>query len=74
MPEKRAPEVVRVTANLPGEAVEQLKTNAATKGDNLTQGLKAAISTKLFLDNAIKEGGKVLVKQSDGTLVEVVLP
>lgn len=69
-----APEVVRVTANLPGPAVEQLKTNAAMKGDNLTQGLKAAISTKLFFDDAIRSGGKVLVKQSDGTLVEVVLP
>jgi hypothetical protein len=69
-----APDVVRVTANLPGPAVEQLKTNAAMKGDNLTQGLKAAISTKLFLDDAIRSGGRVLVKQSDGTLVEVVLP
>ncbi len=69
-----APEVVRVTANLPGPAVEQLKTNAAMKGDNLTQGLKAAISTKLFLDDAIRSGGRVLVKQSDGTVVEVVLP
>jgi hypothetical protein len=69
-----APDVVRVTANLPGPAVQQLKTNAAMKGDNLTQGLKAAISTKLFLDDAVQSGGKVLVKQSDGTLVEVVLP
>ncbi len=69
-----APDVVRVTANLPGSAVEQLKTNAALKGDNLTQGLKAAISTKLFLDEAVQSGGKVLVKQSDGNLVEVVLP
>lgn len=69
-----APAVVRVTANLPGPAVDQLKSNAAARGDNLTQGLKAAISTKLFLDEAVAEGGKVLVKQSDGTLVEVVLP
>ncbi len=44
------------------------------KGDNLTQGLKAAISTKLFLDEAVRSGGKVLVKQNDGTLVEVMLP
>ena len=69
-----APEVVRVTANLPGPAVEQLKTNAALKGDNLTQGLKAAISTKLFLDEAVQSGGKVLVRQGDGSLVEVVIP
>ncbi len=71
---EKTPEVVRVTANLPGPAVEQLKSNAAARGDNLTQGLKAAISTKLFLDDAVKEGGKVLVRQSDGSLVEVVLP
>lgn len=70
----RGPNVVRVTTNLPGPAVEKLRTNAALKGDNLTQGLKAAISTKLFLDDAVQDGGKVFVKQKDGSLVEVVLP
>lgn len=68
------PDVVRVTAKLPGRAVEQLRRNAAQQGDTLTQGLKAAISTKLFLDETLREGGTVLVRKKDGTLMELILP
>ena len=69
-----SPELVRVSAILPEEPVSRLRKHAAAKGDNLTQGLKSAISTKLFLDDETAEGGTVLVKRKDGTLVEVVLP
>lgn len=68
------PSVVRVTAKLPGPAVEQLRRNAALRGDTLTNGLKGAIATKLYLDQAVKEGGTALIRKRDGTLVELVLP
>ncbi len=67
-------DIVKVTTNLPRDAVEELRRDAARKGDNLTQGLKAAISTKLYLDDAVRNGGKVFVERSDGQLVEVRLP
>jgi hypothetical protein len=69
-----APDVVRVTAKLPGRAVEQLRRNAALRGDTLTHGLKAAIATRLYLDEALRDGGTVLIRKKDGTLVELVLP
>lgn len=68
------PELVRVSAILPESSVRDLRERAATKGDNLTQGLKSAISTQLFLEHEIEKGGTVLVKRSDGTVVEVRLP
>jgi hypothetical protein len=68
------PNLVRVSAILPNEPVQQLRQHAAAKGDNLTQGLKAAINTKLYLDEAVEEGGTVLVRRKDGSLVEVRLP
>jgi hypothetical protein len=68
------PDLVRVSAVLPEGPVKELRERAAAKGDNLTQGLKTAISTKLFLENEIADGGKVLIKRKDGSTVEVNLP
>jgi|GEM_PF-2599161 hypothetical protein len=67
-------EIVKVTTNLPKDAVEELRGNAAQRGDNLTQGIKAAISTKLFLDKEIKNGGRVFVRRGGNELVELHLP
>ncbi len=67
-------ELSRVSAILPTESVEELRESSARKGDNLTQGLKAAINTKVFLDEEINKGGTVLVKRNDGSTVEVKLP
>lgn len=68
------PDLVRVSAILPKSSVHELRERAATKGDNLTQGLKSAISTQLFLEHEIEQGGTVLVKRKDGNVVEVRLP
>ena len=68
------PEIVKVTTNLPKVAVDELREDAALKGDTLTQGLKAAISTKLYLDGEVRKGAKVFVQQPDGQMVQLVLP
>jgi len=68
------PEIVKVTTNLPKAAVDQLRNDAAEKGDTLTQGLKAAISTKLYLDDEIRKEAKIFVQESDGSVVQLNLP
>jgi hypothetical protein len=68
------PDLVRVSAVLPKESVDELREHAAAKGDNLTQGLKSAISTKLFLDRELEDKGTVLIKRKDGSMVQVILP
>ena len=68
------PEIVRVTSNLPKRIVQELKERSATKGDTLTQGMKAAITTKLFLDEKISEGAEVLVRERDGSLTRLQVP
>ena len=67
-------EFVRVSAVLPAATVTELREHAAAKGDNLTQGLKGAITTKLFLDKEVANEGKVLVERKDGSIVEIHLP
>jgi hypothetical protein len=68
------PEIVKVTTNLPKDAVDALREDAALKGDNLTQGLKAAISTKLYLDEEVRKGAKIFVQEPDGQMVQLRLP
>jgi hypothetical protein len=66
--------LVRVSAILPEADVSDLREHAAKRGDNLTQGLKAAIATKLYLDDEVSSGAAVLVKRKDGSMVEVRVP
>ena len=64
----------RVTTNLPADLVEDVKRLADRRGDNLTQGIKSALSTKVYLDNAVADGGTILIKKKDGSMVEVHIP
>jgi hypothetical protein len=66
--------LVRVSAILPEKDVTELRQQAAKRGDNLTQGLKAAIATKLYLDDEMSDGGVVLIKRKDDSVVEVRVP
>lgn len=67
-------EIVKVTTNLPKQLVDDLREDASRNGDTLTQGLKAAITTKLFLDREIRGGAKLLIQEPDGSLVQVRIP
>lgn len=64
----------RVTTNLPADLIDDVKRLAAKKGDNLTQGIKSALSTKVYLDQAVADGGKILIKKKDGSMIEVYIP
>jgi 4-aminobutyrate aminotransferase-like enzyme len=67
-------EFVRVSAVLPKNIVDELREHAAKKGDNLTQGLKGAISTKNFLEREVADGSTIIVQRKEGALVQVRLP
>jgi predicted DNA-binding protein len=56
---------VKVTVNLPEETVEQLKVVAKERGISMTQVLREAIATQAYVDEQIKDGGKILVEKSD---------
>ena len=64
----------RVTTNLPADLIDDVKRLADKKGDDLTQGIKSALSTKVYLDQAVADGGTILIKKKDGSMVEVHIP
>lgn len=63
---------VKVTVNLPEDAVRALE-HMKTYTGTVTQALKEAIALKLYLDEHVQKGGKVLVEHQDGSVERIVL-
>jgi len=65
---------VKVTVNLPDEAVAALKEYASKRGITMTEALRRFILREKFFDDEISEGNKLLIeKRDDKSLREVVL-
>ncbi len=63
---------VKTTVNLPDAMFRQLKVSAESRGDTFTQALKEAISLKIYVDEALAAGGKLLLELSDRSIREIV--
>src|SRR4051812_37577527 len=70
----RAPRSVKLTVNLPHAEMRVIRTRAGENHETVTQLLRRAIGTTLFLDEEVARGSRVLVERRDRTLVEVVFP
>ena len=67
------PEITKVTVNLPTGMVDKLKRLAAEQSKTFTQVLKEAISLKLFCDEVLNAGGKLLIENPDKTIERIIL-
>ena len=65
---------VKLTINLPAGEMSAIRARAGQNHETVTQLLRRAIGTTLFLDDEVARGGRVLVERRDRTLVEVVFP
>lgn len=63
---------VKVTVNLTGDDVTALKELAGRKGTTVTSVLRQAIALQKFVDDAEKQGGKVLVEDRDKSVSRIV--
>ena len=64
--------VARVTVNLPVKVWEALSRMADEKGISKTEALRQAISTEVYLYEARKASGKILIERPDGITERVV--
>ena len=64
---------VKVTVNLPEDAVAFLKEYAEGRGITMTEALRRLISNENYLVQEVEDGGKVLIEKKDKTLRELVL-
>ena len=57
--------VVKVSVNLPADAVDWLKEIAESDGITMTEALRRSISTQKFVKETVDKGGKLLVEDPD---------
>jgi hypothetical protein len=67
----RAP--VKTTLNLPAEASEMLRTLAADRQTTFAEVVRRALRVEQYIHDAQKEGRKILVKDVDDSLKELVI-
>lgn len=65
--------VVKVTVNLPEDAVEAIREIAARRGTTVTEALRRAIESEKFLDQEIRNDSKILLEKADGSIRQVII-
>lgn len=66
------PETVRISANLAPEVVDALRSLAERRGTTMTEVLRRAISLEQFLDERLRDGGRLMIEDEDEKLSTVV--
>ena len=65
-------ESIKVTVNLPEQAVADLKAMAEEDGLTNTQTLRDAVQLKKYVHDALKAGSTFLLHRPDGTIRELI--
>lgn len=63
---------VKMSVNLPDEAVENLRAIAEKNGITLTAALRQSIANEKFLEDELKGGSKLLIEDPEGSSRQVV--
>ena len=66
------PNAKRMSIGLSGDAVELLEKLAKSQGISQNEALRKAIATEAYLREKIEQGNKVLLRNSDDDICEVV--
>lgn len=67
------PSTRRTSFNLSSEAEEAVRELARRRGVSMGEVIRRALSTEKFLADRQAEGAKVLIRERDGSLREVVM-
>ena len=62
----------RVSLSLPLDTIEKIDQIASLHGITMTDAIRRAIATEVYIDSEIQENSKILIQKSDNSLIEVV--
>ncbi len=68
MPEKQGTTVRRVTASLRAKDEKNLEKVADESGLTHNDAIRKALATEAFVQDTLKDGGEILVRDPDGTI------
>jgi predicted transcriptional regulator len=63
---------IRLSVNLTPEIAESLRSISNRRGITLTEAIRRAISTQLFVEDALDQGAKILISEPDEPVRELV--
>jgi predicted transcriptional regulator len=67
-----AAKFIKMSVNLPADAVTVLRRLAEKRSTTMTEVLRQAIGTEKFIDEVNKKKGKILVEDKQGRLRQLV--
>lgn len=65
--------LIKTSMNLPEESLEVLKDLAKRTGSSMAEVVRRSVATEKFLRDTASEGSKILIKDKDNSLRELVL-
>lgn len=65
---------VKTSLNLPEDVLQVLRELAEESNTSAGEVIREAISTEAFLENAVQEGGRILLKDDKDGVRELVIP
>ena len=68
------PEERRLNVKFSPEAYAQLQEMARRRGKSISETVRDALSTDLWIEEQMREGSKLLVERRDGKMYTVLVP
>lgn len=65
--------VYKTSVNLPDSTLAVLEGIAKKRGKSMSQVIRDAIATEKFLQDATDNNGKVLIKEKDGSIKQLLI-
>ena len=65
--------MVKTSMTLPEQSVDTLRELAKLTGTSMAEVVRRAVATEKFLRDTMQEGGKILIKDKDSSLRELIL-
>jgi len=65
--------VVKLSVNLPQEAVDVLRGLATKRHTTMTEVIRKSLGTEKYLQDAVDKGGKIFIEDRKGNLRQIVL-
>ncbi len=63
---------VKTSLNLPEQSIDTLKELAEATGVSMAEVVRRSVETEKFLRDSVQEGSKILIKDKDNSLRELI--
>lgn len=65
--------MVKTSMTLPEQSIETLKELSKSNGISMAEVVRRAVATQKFLRDTMSDGSKILIKDKDSSLRELIL-